>query len=135
MLTTVRDLTELMWNHPANAHHRLRAFAKAGAWQVYKRVIGRPFTMRVYEDLRIRCYADSHQPGRLIYFGGLPDFEEMTFMQRYLRPGDGFIDAGANVGLYTLLAAKLVGPTGAVHAFEASPSRSGACTRTSTSTT
>jgi FkbM family methyltransferase len=42
----------------------------------------------------------------------------MRFMQDYLRPGDRFIDVGANVGLYSLLARSVVGPTGRVDAFE-----------------
>lgn len=39
----------------------------------------------------------------------------------YLRPGDAFIDVGANVGLYTLLALSLVGEEGLVQAFEPNP--------------
>lgn len=38
-----------------------------------------------------------------------------------LRPGDVVWDVGANVGVYTCLAAGRVGPTGEVHAFEPSP--------------
>lgn len=38
-----------------------------------------------------------------------------------LRPGDVFYDVGANVGFFTLLAARLVGPRGAVLAFEPNP--------------
>jgi FkbM family methyltransferase len=38
-----------------------------------------------------------------------------------LRPGDICYDVGANIGVYTLWAAGLVGPTGQVHAFEPVP--------------
>jgi FkbM family methyltransferase len=38
-----------------------------------------------------------------------------------LSPGDVFYDLGANVGFFTLLAARLVGPQGAVVAFEPDP--------------
>lgn len=46
---------------------------------------------------------------------------EMEFIARELRPGDTVIDIGANVGLMTLLLAKVVGPTGSVIAFEPGP--------------
>jgi FkbM family methyltransferase len=42
-------------------------------------------------------------------------------MRHFLRPGDQFVDGGANIGLLTLMAAHLVGPTGHVHAFEPNP--------------
>ncbi|HYG27335.1 MAG TPA: FkbM family methyltransferase [Caulobacteraceae bacterium] len=38
-----------------------------------------------------------------------------------LRPGDTFVDAGANIGFYTVMAAHLVGPRGRVIAFEMMP--------------
>lgn len=40
---------------------------------------------------------------------------------RALRPGDVFVDLGAFVGAYTLLASRLVGPEGRVLAFEPDP--------------
>jgi len=39
-------------------------------------------------------------------------------LKALLRPGDSFIDVGANIGYHTFLAASLVGSTGAVTAFE-----------------
>jgi FkbM family methyltransferase len=38
-----------------------------------------------------------------------------------LRRGDGFLDVGANIGFFTLLAARLVGTRGSIHAFEPIP--------------
>lgn len=38
-----------------------------------------------------------------------------------LRPGDVFVDAGANIGVYTVLAARLVGPEGRVVSVEMMP--------------
>jgi FkbM family methyltransferase len=35
-----------------------------------------------------------------------------------LRPGDTFIDIGAHIGYFTMLASRLVGPTGHVYCFE-----------------
>ena len=38
----------------------------------------------------------------------------IAWLQRELKPGDVFYDVGANVGCYTIVAAKLVGETGMV---------------------
>ncbi|CAH0303946.1 FkbM family methyltransferase [Roseomonas sp. CECT 9278] len=40
---------------------------------------------------------------------------------RLVRPGDTVFDLGANHGVYALMAARLVGATGRVHAFEPNP--------------
>jgi FkbM family methyltransferase len=44
--------------------------------------------------------------------------DEIGFVRRLLRPGQRTIDIGANYGVYALTMAKIVGPTGAVWAFE-----------------
>jgi FkbM family methyltransferase len=43
------------------------------------------------------------------------------FLQRELKPGDCFIDVGANIGCHSVTAAKAVGTQGAVYAFEPHP--------------
>ncbi len=47
--------------------------------------------------------------------------EEVGFVLRHLRPGDTFLDIGANVGVYTLQAARAVGPGGHVYSIEPRP--------------
>lgn len=42
----------------------------------------------------------------------------MRWLDREARPGDVFLDVGANVGIYTIAAAHRVGPAGRVFAFE-----------------
>ncbi|MCA1834592.1 MAG: FkbM family methyltransferase [Actinobacteria bacterium] len=43
---------------------------------------------------------------------------ELSLVRSLLRPGDVVIDVGAHVGYYALHAARRVGPSGEVHAFE-----------------
>ena len=59
---------------------------------------------------------------RYIYFFGSWEPVFTTYLKRTLKPGDVFIDIGANIGYYTILASRLVGPSGHVFAIEASPS-------------
>lgn len=57
----------------------------------------------------------------LLYFierKTVPEPEVVAVMARALRPGDIAIDCGANIGFFTLLMSRLVGPSGWVHAFE-----------------
>jgi len=44
-----------------------------------------------------------------------------SWLKTVLKPGDVVIDVGANIGYYTTLAAKIVGPTGRVIAIEPFP--------------
>ncbi len=48
----------------------------------------------------------------------LYDVQEIALVKTLLKPGDVFLDAGANIGFYSLVASQLVGETGQVHAFE-----------------
>jgi FkbM family methyltransferase len=50
-------------------------------------------------------------------YGEFSEFEVEVF-RKTLRPGDTVIDVGANIGAFTIPMAKLVGPDGAVIAFE-----------------
>jgi FkbM family methyltransferase len=43
---------------------------------------------------------------------------ELTHLHRFLSPGMVVVDGGASCGIYTIAAAKLVGPTGLILSFE-----------------
>ncbi len=59
--------------------------------------------------------------GRPVYYFGDFDPKITWICRRLLRPGDGAIDLGANIGIVALQMARLVGPTGRIHAFEPQP--------------
>ncbi|MEV7963741.1 FkbM family methyltransferase [Oerskovia paurometabola] len=52
---------------------------------------------------------------------GHPEPGLAGILTTYLKPGGRFIDVGANIGLYTVAAAAVVGPTGSVVAVEPTP--------------
>ena len=114
------SLIKNIWLHPANQGMRLNALYKAVKWQIYKRLTWHHLDIQVY-NMTFRIYPDSRSASSVMYFNGFPDFHEMMFIKHYLKPGDAFIDVGANVGVYSLLAASLVGNNGSVDAFEPNP--------------
>jgi FkbM family methyltransferase len=59
---------------------------------------------------------------RYIYLFGVWEPDLTYWVQSRLRPGDTFVDVGANIGYFTLLAARSVGQEGRSIAIEASPS-------------
>lgn len=64
-------------------------------------------------------YVDLRSPiGRAIYMKGEFDPNVFEPFRAVLRPGDTFIDVGANVGYYSMLALDIVLASGRVHVFE-----------------
>jgi FkbM family methyltransferase len=59
--------------------------------------------------------------GRHVYATGEYEPATAAVIKAILRPGDTFVDVGANVGYFTLLGASRVGPRGRVFAFEPVP--------------
>lgn len=53
-----------------------------------------------------------------IYYTGTFEEHCLKVLRKLLEPGDCFLDIGANIGLYTLESARIVGDNGVVYAFE-----------------
>jgi FkbM family methyltransferase len=61
-------------------------------------------------------------PSRAAFFTGrYYDMATQSLLCKLLKPGDTFVDIGANEGMIALTAAHLVGPSGTVIAFEPNP--------------
>ena len=56
-----------------------------------------------------------------IYFWRQWEPNETWLLRKVLRPGDAFVDVGANIGYFTLLASRLVGASGSITAIDATP--------------
>lgn len=57
----------------------------------------------------------------LLFYPQLYDHREIALLRGALTEGDCFLDVGAHIGFYSLVAASLVGETGRVVAIEAEP--------------
>ena len=93
--------------HPLASRRPLRAFARYAWWQAAS--VAR-------EEIEFDWFAGAKLIVRRGMTGatgniycGLHEFYDMGFALHFLRPGDLFVDVGANVGSYTVLAAAVCG--------------------------
>ena len=70
---------------------------------------GAPFFVDLRDRIHREMWAGCYEP------------HVMRSLRAILRPGDIFVDIGAHIGYHSYFAAGLVGPCGAVYAFEADP--------------
>jgi FkbM family methyltransferase len=102
-----------------SARLRVRTARSAVArrwWRTQGRFGRTSFVHRLSPDVQIRLFLDS-EFCRLFYLDGI-EHGEIRFFRRFLRPGDVVLDVGANIGVFTLVSAAAVGPSGRVIAFE-----------------
>jgi FkbM family methyltransferase len=112
---------------------RLRSWMRAPGARPLKRWIFRCFT-DPYTNFRAETFETTAAFGarfrgtlsglvqRSVFHFGEYEPNLTAFVREHLRPGDVFVDVGANVGYFSLLAARLVGEAGSVVAVEAAPS-------------
>jgi len=79
-----------------------------------------PLIARIDKDLKARVWPGDII-GRPLYVNGLFEPQETQFIKHTLQPEMIFFDIGANMGYYSLIAAKRVGEGGEVHSFEPNP--------------
>ncbi|MBD1835567.1 FkbM family methyltransferase [Cyanobacteria bacterium FACHB-472] len=70
-------------------------------------------------DFKMKLNPDECVDGNLLFCPQLYDYKEVSFLKENLLPGSCFIDIGAYIGFYSLIASRLVGDSGRVIAVEA----------------
>jgi FkbM family methyltransferase len=99
---TIRKLLE----HPLNRRHRFKALSRFVRWQIGSRLLHMPVAVPFTDHARL-LVSTGMQGATGNYYCGLHEFEDMAFTMHLLRSDDLFVDVGANVGSYSVLAAKL----------------------------
>lgn len=90
-------------NHPLTRDRKMSAFARWLRWQIGSRVLGWPVAVPFVGSTRLLAKPGMTGATGNIYCG-LHEYEDMGFVLHFLRPGDLFVDIGANIGSYTVLA-------------------------------
>jgi FkbM family methyltransferase len=89
--------------HPLNRGRPVTSLLRAAAWQVRSRLSRAPRAVPFVNDTRLLVSRGQTGATGNVY-AGLHEVAEMAFVLHVLRPDDLFVDVGANVGSYTILA-------------------------------
>lgn len=104
LLQILKNIT----SHPLNQSAKLRAVARFINWQLYARLIKDTKTIDYIDSAKL-IVKKGFSSSTAEYYNGLDEFSEGLFLLHFLRDEDLFVDVGANVGVYTILASKVVG--------------------------
>lgn len=95
-------------NHPLNRKQKIKSLLKFFKWQMSSRLMPYPLIYSFTNKSRLIIKRSMTSATGNLYCG-LQDFEEMAFLLHFLREEDLFIDVGANIGSYTVLASAQIG--------------------------
>ncbi|MEB3171773.1 MAG: hypothetical protein VKK43_10405, partial [Synechococcaceae cyanobacterium] len=113
------DTIIFITSHPLNREQKLKSIIRFAKWQIGSRLVRGEI---VYDWINGSKFlvktGDKGLTGNI--YTGLHEFPDMGFLLHFLRVDDLFVDIGANVGSYTILACCAVGARGV--AFEPVPS-------------
>jgi FkbM family methyltransferase len=100
----VSGILKFIFFHPLARKHRLKAFKNFFFWQ-----LSQAASLRLVKKLWVNDILICVKKGMTGITGslyvGLHEFEDMSFVLHYLNETHLFLDVGANVGCYSLLAA------------------------------
>jgi FkbM family methyltransferase len=103
LYATVKFIT----HHPLNTNHKLFALKNFIKWQIAIRILKKKVIIPWVEDsIFISGLGETGLTGNL--YAGFMEYEDMIFLLHALQPAETFVDVGANIGAYTILASKVV---------------------------
>lgn len=102
------NLLRYVWNHPLNAKARFAALWRVLRWQLASRLMPGLIALPYVEGSSL--FAKRGLTGATgNWYCGLHEVHEMAFVLHLLRSEEHFVDVGANVGSYTVLAGRGAG--------------------------
>lgn len=113
-----RSLKKIL-NHPLNKNHKIRTLLRLVWWKKNQLFFHIPAVVNLTTDIKCICYPESSFGSQIIYTK-FPEYQEMSFLQHILNSDDIFVDVGAGLGDFSLIAASKINQ-GEIFAFEPDP--------------
>lgn len=117
-LKKAREMWQFLKTQEAFRRAPVLTLFRSASW--YWRCVLRMATVLELPRWKVRMFFPAQRKGfgKFIYAFREYYEPELAYLEKVLSPGKVFIDVGANFGVYTLVASKLVGTSGRVIAFE-----------------
>jgi FkbM family methyltransferase len=103
----LRQTLGFILSHPMNRGRPISALARYASWQVKSRLQDEVIVDWI-DGAKLAVRRGMTGATGNVYCG-LHEYVDMSFVLDELKPGDLFVDIGANVGTYTVLASKVCG--------------------------
>ena len=112
------NILRYLTTHPLNKDHKFRSLVRFIKWQLGSRLVPGETVYSWIDGSKF--YVKTGETSLVLnIYTGLYEFEDMGYLLHVLRPNDLFIDVGANVGSYTILASAVRGAS--CYSFEPIP--------------
>ena len=92
-----------LWYEESNRGQRSRRLCAFCGWQLWKRLVGKPITVSLFNGKRFIAHSDCQVSSGILY-ARIPNSKNILFLREHLSGGT-LIDVGANVGSVSLLLA------------------------------
>lgn len=102
----VRNLQRQFTANPVTRERLATTWARVIRWQTIDRLRGAPRLVPLVNGLMLHARHGVTASTGVLYMG-FPELESMAFVAHVLRREDTFVDVGANIGTYSIIAAGL----------------------------
>lgn len=102
--TALRQLFVDLFTHPLGRMNKRQTLIRFVRWQIASRTMAEAIAVPFTDGTRL-LLKSGMRGVTMNYYVGLHEFEDMLFVMHLLRETDQFVDVGANVGEYSILAA------------------------------
>jgi len=99
---------KFLLSHPISKRNKVAAFYRFFSWQLRSRLFKKPVAYSFVNQSKLLVYPGMTGATGNIY-AGIHEFYDMSFVLHALRSSDVFVDVGANIGSYTVLAGGAIG--------------------------
>jgi len=108
IISETLSIIKFITSHPLNRNNKVKAVFRFLFWQIYSRFFKKKKVFKWIDNSILVAYK-SESAVTANFYTGMSEFYEMGFLMHCLRSDNIFVDIGANSGIYTVLASKVIG--------------------------